>query len=318
MSSTFKKNLRRFRARGERSAIVVALAFFSGFSRRRILHAARCLGDLGFLLARSHRRQANANLDIIYGVDFSKKRRRAIIRSHFRNAARVLLDILWFSHESRARLASWSSLDPAMRTWLDANPGAIIVTGHLGNWEVAGQTIASLGYPVTSVAKRIGTAGTTQRINHVRRRLGQKIVMADGAVRGLMRAMQAGDFVALLIDQHVDPGQGGLWIDLFGLPAAVSSVPARLAQRFNVPVAVCFSQTLPDGRCCFRLLGVCEAGEVVDPVRMTQHIMDLMAGAIRRYPSQWLLCYKRWKRWPPGADATRYPAYARPWKPPPS
>jgi lauroyl/myristoyl acyltransferase len=170
------------------------------------------------------------------------------------------------------------------------------------------------GYPLTSVAKRVGTSDTTASLNRYRRSLGQKIVMTEGAVRGLVRALQAGEYVALLLDQHVEPQQGGVWVNLFGLQAAVSSAAARLARKFAVPVAVCFAQALPDGRYRCRLLGACQA-DSDDPEPMTQRIMDLMAGAIRRYPSQWLVSYKRWKRWPVGADPRAYPFYARPWKP---
>ena len=295
--------------------IALARVLLIHLSRRRILQISRLVGDLAFFLSRRHRMYATANIEVIFGTGLSKKRQRAIIRKHFRNTARVLLDLFWFSHDGRARLDRWSGIAPGLRSWLNAHPGAIIVTGHIGNWEVAGQTVVAHGYPLTSVAKHIGTAGTTQRLNRIRRRLGQKVVMADGAVRGLIRALQAGDFVALLLDQHVDPTQGGVWIDFFGLPAAVSSMPARLSQRFKVPVGICIAQSLPDGRYCCHLLGVCETVDSDDPTSMTQAIMNVLATCIRRQPSQWLLAYKRWKRWPPGADSSQYPAYARPWTP---
>ncbi len=310
----FKQVTRRLRARLERHAICLGRVLFAKVPRGGILLAARVIGDLGFLLARRHKRIAYANIEIICGRRFSRKRQRALVRAHFRHAARVLLDLFWFSHEGRERLARWSRMDPVFLEWLRDHPGGIIVTGHLGNWEVAGQTVAALGFPLTSVAKQIGTPGTTQCLNRYRSNLGQKIVMADGAVRELVRSLQAKEFVALLLDQHVAPEDGGVWVNLFGLPVAVSSSAARLALKYEMPIAVSFSLALPDGRYDCRLIGVCEASSSGDPVQVTQQIMDLMAGAIRRHPSQWLLSYKRWKRWPPGADATRYPFYAKPWK----
>ena len=314
MASRFKRALRQRRARCERSAIALAHWLFTRRSRRQILRAARWIGDAGWILAHRHRRIAAANLRVIYGDRLSERRRRALIRAHFRHAARVLLDVFWFAHDGQARTADWMTTEPSMLAWLDAHPSAVIVTGHIGNWEAAGQMAVARGYPLTSVAKRIGTPDTTTTLNRYRRSLGQKIVMSEGAVRGLVRALQAKEYVALLLDQHVEPQQGGVWVNLFGLQAAVSSAAARLARKFAVPVAVCFAQALPDGRYRCRLLGVCEA-DADDPVPMTQQIMDLLARAIRRYPSQWLLSYKRWKRWPPGAAAGQYPFYARPWRP---
>ena len=315
MASPIKKRIRRLRTRLERSVVLLARLLFTHCPRTRILRAARVIGACGFRCARRQRRIAEANLAILYGARLSPRRRRALLRAHFRHAARVLLDLFWFMHDGRTRVARWVVVDGDLLAWLRAHPGSVIVTGHLGNWEVAGQTVAAPGFPLTSVAKRVGTPATTQQLNHFRRALGQKIVMADGAVRGLVRALGAGEFVALLIDQHVDPAEGGVWVDLFGLQVAVSSAPARLAMKFQVPVVVCFAQSLPDGRYRCRLLGTCIPAPADDPVRVTQQIIDLLAGAIRRYPSQWLLVYKRWKRWPPDADASRFPFYARPWKP---
>ncbi len=311
----FKQATRRLRARLERSAIYLGRALFSKCPRGGVLRASRVIGDFGFLLARRHKRIADANLGILFGARISRKRRRALIRAHFRHAARVLIDVFWFSHEGQERVARWSSMDPALLEWLRDHPGSIIVTGHFGNWEVAGQTFVSQGYPLTSVAKQIGTPGTTAYINRFRQGLGQKIVMADGALKGLVQALQAKEFVALLLDQHFDPAHGGVWVDLFGLPVAVSSSAARLSMKYEVPIGVCFAQAFPDGRYRSRLIGVCEASSSSDPVQVTQQIMDLMAREIRRYPSQWLLSYKRWKRWPPGADASQYPFYAKPWRP---
>ena len=315
MAPSLKKRIRRLRARFEGGFVLLARLLFTRCSRACLLCAARLFGVGGFRCARRQRRIAEANLAILYGSRLSARRRRALIRAHFRHAAQVLLDLVWFTHDGKARVARWVGVDDDLLAWLRMHPGSIIVTGHLGNWEVAGQTFVAHGYPLTSVAKQIGTPATTQRLNHYRRALGQKIVMADGAVRGLVRALGAGEFVALLVDQHVDPAEGGVWVDFFGLPAAVSSAPARLAMKYQVPVGVCFAQSLPGGRYRCRLLGTCTPAPGDDPAQVTQQIIDLLAGAIRRYPSQWLLCYKRWKRWPPGVDPAAFPFYARPWKP---
>jgi len=313
MPFVLKKWIRRLRARFEGVGIFLARLLFTRCSRKRILSAARVMGDISFLCARRHRRIAAANLDIIFGSRLSARRRRALLRAHFRHAALVLLDLFWFMHDGKARIGRWVGMDDDLQEGFRANPSGILVTVHLGNWEAAGQIVVVRGMQLTSVAKPIGTRATTRRLNHYRRSLGQKIVMADGAVRGLVRALGAGEYIALLIDQYVELADGGAWVDFLGLPAAVTCAPARLAMKFRVPVAVCWAQALPGGRYQCRLLGSCTPAPDDDPVRVTQQFINLMAQAIRRYPSQWLLSYKRWKRWPPGADPATFPFYARPW-----
>lgn len=312
-ASRSKKFIRRLRARCELPAILLARFLITRLSRPALLRLARALGDFGWRCAGRRSRVAAANLEIIFGPRLTPRRRQALTRAYFRHTARVLLDILWFSHDGRQRIATWVTLDRNLDNWLAAQKGAIIVTGHLGNWETAGQLVASHGYQLTSVAKPIGTPSTTRRLNSFRRALGQKIVMTDGAVRGMLRALQQGEFVALLLDQHVPPAQGGLWIDLFGLKATISGAAARLALKLKLPIAVCFAQALPDGRYRGRLIGLCAPATCHDdPLLLSQQIADHLASAIYRFPSQWLIGYRRWKRYPPGSDPSRYPFYAKP------
>lgn len=312
MSSDYRKIVRRLRSPLEVVAICLARLLFPWCTRRQILRLARGVGDLGYAIDYRDRRIASANLKLIFGERLTPRRRRALLRLHFRHVARVMLDIAWFAHDGRARIGRWSRFDSDVVEWLRTNPGGIMVTGHLGNWEVAGQTVAAMGYPITSVAKQIGSPGTTRLLNRFRHALGQKIVMSAGAVRGLVNALRAGDYIALLIDQHVEPRDGGIWIDFFGLSASVSSMAARLAIKFNRSIMVCYAQAMPDGSYRGRLLGVCHPAAGDDPARMTQRIIDLMADAIRRHPSQWLVSYKRWKRCPQGADITTFPFYCKP------
>ncbi len=315
MASALKMIIRLLRARLEQSFVVCARRFIIRRNRARALGLARGLGDAAFFCARRYCRVADANLVRMFGPRLSRRRRRAVSRAHFRHAARVFIDSCWFSHDAHNRIGAWCRIDDDLRAWLCRHRGGILITGHFGNWEVAGQMVAALGFPLTSVAKPIGSAATTRIINAFRSSLGQKIVMADGAVRRLMRALRAGDFVALLLDQHVDTSEGGVWVDFFGLPVAVSNVAGRLSVHDARPVAVCFAQAYPDGHYRLRLLGECTVQSGDDPAAVTQRIMKWLEQGIRRFPSQWLLCYKRWKRWPPGADASQYPDYARPWHP---
>lgn len=305
--------LRRLRGSLEWLPLAGALRLVPHLSRARLLWLARLLGDLACCCDRRGRRIAAANLAVIYGARATPWRRRRLVRASFRHAARVLLDMAWFSRDGRSRCAAWIELDPALRAWMHARGGGIVVTGHLGNWEAAGQAAAAAGFRLTSVAKRIGSARTTRRINRLRRQLGQQIVMSDGAIRGLLRALRAREWVALLLDQATDPYQGGVWVDFLGLPASVSAAAARLALKLEAPVGVIFAQALPHGRYRCRLLGACEGHGDGDAAALTQRIAALLAAAIRRHPGQWLTMYKRWKRWPPGHDGAGYPFYASPW-----
>ncbi len=308
-----RRMLRGLRGSLEWLPLACALRLAPLLSRSRLLWLARRLGDLAYCCDRRGRRVAEANLSVIYGARATLWRRRRLARASYRHAARVVLDVAWFSRDARARTADWTELDPALLAWMRSQCGGIVVTGHLGNWEAAGHAAAAAGFRLTTVAKRIGSARTTRRINRLRRQLGQQIVMSDGAMRGLLRALRAREWVALLLDQATDPYQGGVWVDFLGLPASVSAAAARLSLKLDAPIGVIFAQALPHGRYRCRLLGTCDNGGGGDAAALTQRIAALLTAAIRRHPGQWLLMYKRWKRWPPGHDGAGYPFYASPW-----
>ncbi len=307
--------LRRLRSSCEWLPVALGCWTIPRLSRASVLRRAACLGRLGYHLDRRGRRVAEANLRVMYGDRLSPRRCRRLLMACYRHTARVLLDFFWFACEDRERLCQWCAMEPRLAEWLKSHPGGIVITGHLGNWEVAGQTAVANGIELTSVAKRIGSAVTTRKVNRLRSRLGQSIVMADGAARGLLAALRRNRWVALLLDQATDPMQGGVWTDFLGLRASVSSLAAKLALKTGKPVGVVFAQALPDGRYLCRLLGTCHEDGRRDaaPEALTQQIVDLLCAAIRRHPTQWLVMYKRWKRWPRDADGSRYPFYSAPW-----
>ena len=309
-----KRVLRRLQARCERPVLRCAAFFFERRGRREALRLATRLGDLGWLLSPKSRRRCHANLEVMFGGGLSKRRRDLLTRGCFRHMGRVLVDFFWFSHDSRNRGLEWITLESDLLAWFKRTRSGIVVTGHIGNWEAAGQMTALYGFPLTSVAQQIGTPETTEELNRRRSALGQRVVMKDGAVRALMHTLWQGGHVALVMDQYVDPTDGGVWVDFFGLPATISNAAAKLSRRLDVPVAVCFAQALPDGSYKGRLVAEVLPDKGERSEEMTQRIATALESMIRRYPSQWLMCYKRWKCWPPGADPERFPYYARPWK----
>lgn len=293
--------------------LVIAPAFFlvPRLSRSMVWRLGARLGALAYGFDRRGRRIARANLQLVYGRRLSPQRSQALIRVAYRHAARVLLDMFWFGRRRQSRIRRWCTIEP--ETWRQlASPPVILATAHLGNWEIAGQTLAASGIALTSVAKPIGSARTTGLLNRSREATGQEIVFASGAVRALMRAVRRRRLVALVQDQHTDPQDGGVYVAFMGLPAAVSSTAAVLSRRMAVPVVTgaCLSDARGRYRCRVNARLEADADESVEA--LTGRISDSLSKLIRRHPGQWLWMYKRWKRIPSGADPSRYPFYARP------
>jgi len=310
-TKTFRKTiLRPCFARLEGVPIALGHLLIPCLTRRGAMRLIRILGYIGACCDRRGRRYALTNIGIVFGPDLSPRRRQAILIGCYRNIARVLIDMFWFGRDSAQRVKTWCPLDPSWKKFLDIPGPKVIVTAHHGNWEMAGHIVASNGYPLTSVGKRLGTAETTRKLNQFRSRLGQQVVLSDGAMLPLLKTLKRGGNIALLADQHLPFREGGIWIDFLGLRAPMTPSPAFFAQRTGATIGVAYLQARPDGSYhgLPPIIVPQIAGESIEA--LTARIAATSAMLIRRYPTQWLFAYKRWRDIPPDEPRARYPFYA--------
>jgi KDO2-lipid IV(A) lauroyltransferase len=299
------------RAQLECLPISLALMTIPYLSRRQVVALARILGKIGSILDFQGRRLAMANIAYVF-PKLSEKRQRLILLGCYRNIARVLLDMFWFSRNSQERILEWVNLPHEWKKGLDTPGPKIIVTSHHGNWELGGHAVLANGFPLLSVGKDLGSAATTAKLNGFRSRLGQEIVSSEGAIMPILRTLRKGGNVALLADQYLNLNKGGIWSTFLGHPALTAPTPAFFAQRIkrNILICVGFMQARPDGhyRCVKPIFIAPIEGETIE--ELTQRVSDASSRLIRRFPTQWLYAYKRWRGIPEGADPKEYPFYA--------
>ena len=299
----------------ELAAVGVFAWIVPRLSRRGELRLAKAFGSTAFCFLRRTKRIAMANLDIVYGAEKTRTEKRAMAKTAFIHAVLVFLDYFWFARDTRARLEKYCVCDdPVMDEWINGSFPGFICTAHIGNWELAGQYISSRGRTLWSVYKPIGSRKTLAKLLEFRGRTGQKVIPKEGATTGILRALRAGNLAALLLDQHTDLREGGIFLDFFGLPATFSNLAGVISCRMKVPLCVaCVRYSATDDRYCLKSYGVLSAEETANmpPEEITKRIASLTGEMILDNPGQWLWSYRRWKRCPAGGDISRYPFYAQ-------
>jgi len=317
-----KSFLRRVR-RGFHHAVEDACVRLLGavvprMSRRRQRRLAALLGTLAFHVARGSRRIALANLGVVYGDTKTRAEKLAIAKASLVHTAQITLDYFWFSRDTKARLGEYCVCDdPVVGEWAANTTPGFFVTAHLGNWEVAANLISSRGRKMSCVYRPIGSQRTLGLLLEFRQITGQQIIAKDGAATGIMRALRAGHIVALVLDQHTDLRDGGIYLDFFGLPAAFSNVCGVMSNRLKIPVCVaCSYHDAASDKYRIKTYGLITAEEAAQtaPETITKMIAGFVEKMITDHPEQWLWAYRRWKRCPAGDDAKRFPFYARPEK----
>ncbi len=192
----------------------------------------------------------------------------------------------------------------------DKGKGVLVVTGHLGAWELSSFYHSLMGYPMSLVIRRLDNPRVDALVNGIRCRHGNRVIHKDDFARGLITAMHAGETVGILMDTNMTPPQG-VFVPFFGIEACTGSALARVALRSGAAVLPGFllweeaeqKYVLRFGR-EMELIRTGDAAE--DVVANTAMFTAAIEAYIRRYPGQWLWVHRRWKTRPDG-EGRLYP-----------
>jgi KDO2-lipid IV(A) lauroyltransferase len=229
-----------------------------------------------------------------------------ITRACYRHFGREITAIARIGrHGGESLLSRFPSGDEAVVLHREATGGggAIIVTGHIGNWEAAGAYLAAAGLPMAAVVKRQRNPAFNDRMLETRRRSGvEPIYMQDARTR-IPEALREGKTVALVADQ--DAGERGVFAPFLGREASTFRGPARLALSQDVPLF--FGAAVRLGADYGWVLETIEKpppGEGAE-LEYTRRWVARLEVLVRRHPEQYFWFHRRWKTRPAGTTIGR-------------
>ena len=296
----------------------VGLVVLPRLPRGLMLALARMMGWVGYVCSRRSRRLGLENLDLAFGTTKSPAEKRRILRHSLQNFSLVMLDLLWFTRDSAARMERWFKAAPSMQAAMDEHVAQVGVTGHFGNWELMGRYWALAGGGIMSVAMPLKNPAVDVLLQRVRGNTGQQVVAREGALKKLVRHLRTGGIVALLLDQNTAPDEGGIFVNFFGKPVAVSPAAGLLAHLTKAQIIFGYALPRADGTYLGEMPYVLSSAEITALDRasvareITQRITTLYEEAIRAHPDCWLWSYKRWRYIPTGMASDGFPSYAQP------
>ena len=172
--------------------------------------------------------------------------------------------------------------------------GTLVVTGHIGNWEVAGALLAARGVPLAAVVKRQRNARFDAWLGATRRRLGIEPVYMDDARREVPRLLASGRSVALVADQ--DARSRGLEVTFMGRPASTFRGPARLAIETGAPLVFGVAVRSGGGYLArIEPVDRADRGDETDELELTRRWVARLETWVRAYPEQYFWFHRRWK-----------------------
>ncbi len=274
------------------------------------LKTARDLGSLLYKIDRKHRRRALDNLRASF-PEKSPAELDAIAERSMQHFISLIMDVLfttrlinletWFRHVRLVNMAE------PLRVLLRGQ-GAIVLTGHYGNWEILGYTLATLGFETYSIARPIDNPRIDAWLLGVREKRGQIILSKRGVTTTALDVLNRKGVLGFIADQNAGPK--GLFVPFFGRLASTYKSIGLLAIEHNVPVIVGYARRRGD-QFAFDM-GV---QDVIYPeewinyprdqykdelhyltARYTKSLEDI----VRADPSQYLWIHRRWKTRPKG------------------
>ncbi|HEX5682887.1 MAG TPA: lysophospholipid acyltransferase family protein [Ideonella sp.] len=253
------------------------------------------LGWATWALSPSYRRRLNANAALA-GLSVAQR------RQSIAEAGRLVAEVpwLWFMPpgERLGDRVRWHG-EALIVDALAAGRGVLLLTPHLGSFEVAARAAAErFARPITVLYRPARKAALREMEETARARPNMATAPASLAgVRQLLRALKRGEIVGLLPDQVPPLGQG-VWAPFFGKPAYTMTLAARLAQQTGAAVGLAWCERLPRGEGYSIHLSPLDQrlpADQADDVGAASVINASMERAIRALPTQYLWGYNRYK-----------------------
>ncbi|HEY7861997.1 MAG TPA: lysophospholipid acyltransferase family protein [Gemmatimonadaceae bacterium] len=286
------------------AALRAFAALLGVLSWRRATSLAGAVGTMFYSPLGIRRRVAERQIAAAF-PEFPLREVQRVARESFRHLGRVAAETALLSRLDasgvRAHIEGIDGLELLTRQ-TEQGRGAIVLTGHLGNWELGGAAVAANGLPIDVVVRLMGNPLFDGYLSRTRLRLGMTVVRDRDAVRHTARALRDGHLVAFLIDQsglHI----ASSFVNFFGRPAKTPRGPAVLALRLGVPVFFGVSIRLPDDRYHIHIREIVteRTGNTdIDVDAILNEYSRTLEHFVREAPEQYFWQHRRWKRQPEG------------------
>ncbi len=285
-----------------------------------VVAVARCLGRLprsaarllaGFIAFAVYwcfgrlRRVGVRNLEMALPA-LSSTTRKGILRRVYIHLGWQLVEFCRMTRYTRENTRDWMRTEGLehYQNVQARGKGVLIVTGHLGAWELSSFYHSLMGHPMGMVIRRLDNRRLDEYVNGIRSMHGNYVVHKDDFGRGLLTAMRAGGTVGILMDTNMTPPQGE-FVKFFGIDACTATGLAHIARKTGAGLLPGFMIWEPDERRYVLRFGpeveIPHTENVAaDILEGTQRATSALESWIRRYPDQWLWIHRRWKTRPPG------------------
>lgn len=255
-----------------------------------------------YKLDKFHRDIAVSNLTIAFGNEKSAREIDALAQKSFYNMILMLFEsarsFQWSAYEIKKhmRIEGLQHLNSAQRK----GKGTLLLTGHVGNWEMSLFIAVLTQYEITGVYKKQKIDAVERFVFEKRTSWGGRMYPLREAVAGILKELGEGNMMGLLIDHNAK--RRGVFVDFFGKKASTDKGLAQLALSTRTPVVPYFV-IRGEGEYVVKVfpeVPLIDTGDMEADIHAnTLQYNKIIESIIRQYPDQWLWVHRRWRTRPP-------------------
>jgi KDO2-lipid IV(A) lauroyltransferase len=251
------------------------------------------------------RRIAMFNLQLAF-PDWTDARRNETLHGMTRYLAWQAVEFAHFPKYKRTNVERVIEIE-GHENFLEAQrkgKGVLILTGHIGAWELSSFAHAVYGYPMGFLARPLDNARLDTFVNQYRCLGGNQPIYKNESARAVLKILHGGGIVGILADQNTLPEEG-VFVHFFGKMACTTTGIARLALHTGAAVVPGYAYwDVSGGKYKLRFdppVELVETGDTErDVTENTQRFAKVIEDVIRKIPEQWVWVHARWKTRPKG------------------
>ncbi len=285
---------KRFRKESAYYFMLFLIYLGSLIPRSLVLPLGKFIGLVAYKLLTKPRRKALNNLNSAIGIKFSADEIHKICRRNFEHWAISLFEVIGLLKvktskdlSSKVKVSNLELLNESLK---DGN-GVILLTPHLGNWEITAAYLSLRGYKFAVLAKEVYDL----RLNDILLKIrgGRKIVnIPRDSIFTAVKYLKSGYILGILPDQATNVS--GIYVDFFSKPAYTPIGPAKLSIKTKTPMLLFYNYRDAGGKINIVFDSILE--NYSNEEELTLKWSKKFEEYILKFPEQWVWLHDRWKK----------------------
>ncbi|MGD9199946.1 MAG: lysophospholipid acyltransferase family protein [Chitinispirillia bacterium] len=261
------------------------------------------LGRLFFLFPTIEKKRTYKHLFNFFSNTWSHEKIKKTASNIYCNIGKNCYDAIYLTQCKQKKfntIVKYNDNFMKVKELAEANKGAILITSHLGCFEMTIHLLARNNMKCLSIGQKLYDERVDKMVISLRQRNNITYLYRDGSGRKIIRFLLEGGMFGSLLDQ--DTNIEGVFADFLGIPAYTPSGPIRIAMKYSIPVFAVYSAREKDNTHIVQFSDIIPLENTGhfnrDLVQNVQKVNDIICEGILKYPEQYAWMHNRWKKKP--------------------